>query len=73
MEIEDVSKLNLDKDDILVVTLAQYVPVVRKREIERRLARLVKSRVLLLDAGTKLSVITKEEHDNEQTQLDLDY
>jgi hypothetical protein len=61
INIEDIAKVNLDKDDILVVTLSQHVPVVRKREIERRLVDLVKRRVLLLDAGTKLSVLTTQD------------
>jgi hypothetical protein len=61
IKIEEISKVNLDANDILVVTLSQHVPVVRKREIQRQLVELVKTRVLLLDAGTKLSVLTTED------------
>jgi hypothetical protein len=63
MEIEEISKINLNNGDILVVTMSQYVPAARKRVIQERLTQLVKRKVLLLDAGTKLSVLTTEDID----------
>jgi hypothetical protein len=58
-----IAKLDLGPDDILVVRVAKQITSVSASEMTARLERRLdlQNRVLVLDAGTEVSVVARSE------------
>jgi hypothetical protein len=60
IEIENIKKVNLRKDDILILTCANLIPFPLKRKISRDFAKATGHEVMILDGGFSVNVITKD-------------